>query len=76
MMLKSMTFPLTACTKSYLKRVERFSSAVAWIILQLHTVPNQKNIGLLILLNCEAVRLTVFTTMCFKEQQTSDNLIF
>ena len=31
--------------------------------------------GLLILLNCEAASLTVFTTMCSKEQQTSDNLI-
>ena len=32
-------------------------------------------IGLLILLNCEAASLTVFTTMCPKEQQTSDDLI-
>ena len=31
--------------------------------------------GLLILLNCGAASLTVFTTMCPKEQQTSDNLI-
>ena len=30
---------------------------------------------MLILLNCEAVSLTVFTTMCHKEQQISDNLI-
>ena len=29
----------------------------------------------MILLNCEAMSVTVFTTMCFKEQQTSDNLI-
>ena len=35
----------------------------------------RKKIGLLILLNCETVSLTVFTTMCPKEQQTSDNLI-
>ena len=35
----------------------------------------EKKIGLLILLNCEAASLTVFTTMCLKEQQTSDNLI-
>ena len=34
-----------------------------------------KKIGLLILLNCEAASLTVFTTMFPKEQQTSDNLI-
>ena len=31
--------------------------------------------GLLILLNCEAASLTVFTTMYPKEQQNSDNLI-
>ena len=31
--------------------------------------------GLLSLLNCEAVSLTVFTTMCPEEQQTSNNLI-
>ena len=31
--------------------------------------------GLLILLNCKAANLTVFTTMCPQEQQTSDNLI-
>ena len=43
--------------------------------LQLHTVLNQKKIGMLILLNCEAASLTVFTTMCRKEQETSDNLI-
>ena len=35
----------------------------------------KKKIGLLILLNCEAASLTVFTTMCPKEQQTSDNLV-
>ena len=27
------------------------------------------------LINCEAASLTVFTTMCPKEQQTNDNLI-
>ena len=32
-----------------------------------------ERIGLLILLNCEAASLTVFTAMCPKEQQTSDN---
>ena len=43
-------------TKSYLKLGERFFSTVTWV-LQLHTVWNQKKIGLLILLNCEAVCL-------------------
>ena len=47
---------------------------ITWV-LQLHTVWNQKKIALLILLNCEAASLTVFTTMCPKEQQTSENLI-
>ena len=41
----------------------------------MNTVWNQKKIGLLTLRNCEAASLTVFTTMCPKEQQTSDNLI-
>ena len=62
------------CTTSYLNLGEKFFSTVTWV-LQLHTVWNQKKIGLLILLNCEPVSLTVFTTMCSKEQQTSDNLI-
>ena len=61
-------------TKSYLKRRDRFFSTVTWV-LQPHTVWNQKKIGLLSLLNFEATSLTVFTTMCPKEQQTSDNLI-
>ena len=52
-------------TKSYLKLGERFFSAVTWV-LQLHTVWNQKEIGLLILLNCKAASLTAFTTMCHK----------
>ena len=30
---------------------------------------------MLILLNCEAASLTVFTTMCPEEQQTTDNFI-
>ena len=34
-----------------------------------------EKIDLLILLNCEPASLTVFATMCPKEQQTSDNLI-
>ena len=35
----------------------------------------RKKIGQLILLNCQAASLTLFTTMFAKEQQTSDNLI-
>ena len=62
---------LSDSTKPYLKLGERFSLQS----LELHTVSNQKKIGLLILLNCEATSLTVFTTMCLKEQQTSNNLI-
>ena len=30
---------------------------------------------MLLLINCEAASLTVFRTMCSKEQQTTDNLI-
>ena len=40
-----------------------------------HTVRNQENIGLLIVLNGEAASLTVFTTICPQEQQTRNNLI-
>ena len=70
-MLKSMSFPLTVPNRALngginLKQVS---------VLQLHTVWNQKKIGLLILLNCEAANLTMFTAMCAKEQQTGDNLI-
>ena len=71
--VKEHEFP-SNCTKSYLKLGERFFSAVTWV-LQLHTVWNRKKIGLLILLNCEAASLTVFTTMRPEEQQISDNLI-
>ena len=74
MMLKNISFPLTTSTTSYLNLGERFFSTVTWV-LQLHTVWNQIKIGMLILLNCEPASLTVFTTMCPKEQQTSDNLI-
>ena len=34
-----------------------------------------EKIGLLSLRNCEAANLTVFTTMCSEEQQSSDNQI-
>ena len=40
-----------------------------------YNLKSEKKIGLLILLNCGAASLTVFTTMCLKEQQTNDNLI-
>ena len=67
-----MSFPLTVPnrtsnggTYSSLQSPEFYS----WIQFEI-----RKN-GLLILLNCEAVSLTVFTTMYPKEQQTSDNLI-
>ena len=72
MMLKSMSFPLT---------VPNRTSNLAKIFLYSHlsftaaSSLKSEKIGLLILLNCEAVSLTVFTTMCPKEQQTIDNLI-
>ena len=73
MMLKSMSFPLTIpnCTS----KGGRDFSPQSPEFLRLHTLRNQKKIGLLILLNCEAASLTVFTTMCPEEQQTTDNLI-
>ena len=71
-MFKNMSFPLTVPNGT--SNLVKDFSPVTWV-LQLHTVWNQKKIGLLILLNCESASLTVFTTMCPKEQQTSDNLI-
>ena len=62
------------CTQSYLKLEERFSlqSVEFYSCIQFEI---RKKIGLLILLNCEAASLTVFTTMCPQEQRTSDILI-
>ena len=69
-MLKSMSFPLTvpSCT-SNLGKIFLYS------LLSFTTGYSLKSEKLLILLNCEGASLTVFTTMCLKEQQTSDNLI-
>ena len=58
-MLKSMSFPLTVPNHT--------SKGGLDFSLQ--------SIGLLLLLNCEAASLTVFTTRHPEEQQTSDNLI-
>ena len=72
-MLKSMSFPLTVPNRTsnggidFSLQLPEFYSCIQFEI--------RKKIGLLTLLNCEAVILTVFTTMCPKEQQTSDNLI-
>ena len=57
------------CTKSYLKLGERFLSAVSWVLdTGAYSLKSEK-IGLLILLNCKAASLTVFTTMFPMEQQ-------
>ena len=72
MMLKSMSFCLTVPNRSSDGGLD--FSLQSPEFYSFHTVWNQGN-GLLILLNCEAASLTVFTTMCPKEQQTSDNLI-
>ena len=70
-MLKRMRFPLTVLNrtsnlgKDFALRSLEFYSSIQFEI--------RKKIGLLILLNCEAASLTVFTTMGPKEQQTSDN---
>ena len=74
MMLKSMSFLLTVprrtsdLGKDFSLQSPEFYSCIQFEI--------RKKIGLLILLNCEATSLTVFTTMCpDEEQQTSDILI-
>ena len=70
-MFKSMSFPPTASSqtsdlgKEFSPQSLEFYSCTQFEIRK----------RLLILLNCEAARLTVFTTMCPKDQQTNDNLI-
>ena len=72
-MLKNMSFALTVPNgTSNLWKDFSLQSLEFYSCIQFE---NQKKIGLLILLNCEATSLTVFTTMCSKKQQTSDNLI-
>ena len=67
-----MSFPLTVpnCTPKggldFSPQSPEFYSCIQFEI---------RKIGLLILLNCEAVSLTVFTAMRPKKQQASDNLI-
>ena len=73
MMLKNISFSLTVprptsiWEKDFSLQSPEFYSCIQF--------ENQKKIGLLILLNCEPASLTVFATMCSKDQQTSDNLI-
>ena len=73
MMLKNMSFPLTVPNrtsdlgKDFSPQSPEIYSSIQFEI--------RKKIGLLILLNCEVASLTVFTIMCPKEQQISDNLI-
>ena len=72
-MLKSMSFPLTEPSRtSNLGKYFSLQSLEFYSCTQFET---RRKIGLLILPNCEAVSLTVFTTMRPKEQQTSNNLI-
>ena len=72
MMLKSTSFPLPV-----LNRISKLGKTFLYSHLSFTAVYSLKSekIGLLILLNCEAASLTVFTTPYPKEQQTSDNLI-
>ena len=73
MMLKSMSFPLNVLNRTskgglnFSLQSPEFYSCIQFEI--------RKKIGMLIFLNCEAASLTVFTTMCPREQQTSDNQI-
>ena len=72
-MLKSMSFPLTVPNRTskggldFSLQSPEFTAA--------YSLNLDRKIGLLILLNCEVASLTVFTTMCPKEQQASDNMI-
>ena len=72
MMLKSMSFPLTVPNRAskggldFSLQSPEFTAAYS---------VKQRKIVLLILLNCKAACLTVFTTMCPQDQRTSDNLI-
>ena len=72
MMLKNMSFLLTVPNCTWNLGKDFFT--VTWV-LEPDTVWNQKTIGQLISLKCEAASLTVFTIMCPKEQYTSDDLI-
>ena len=68
-----MNFPLTVPSRtSNLGKDFSLQSLEFYSCIQFE---NQKKIGLLILLNCEATSLRLFTTMCPKEQQTNDYLI-
>ena len=68
-MLKSMSFPLTVPNRTS-KGGLNFSNLS---FTAAYSLKSEKDWPV-ILLNCEAASLTVFTTMCHKEQQTSDNL--
>ena len=73
MMLKGRNFPLIVPNPTsnggidFSPQSPEFYSCIQFEI--------RKGFGMLILLNCEAARMTVFTAMCPEEQQTSDNLI-
>ena len=71
-MLESMSFSLTVPNRTLnLGKIFLYSHLS---FKAAYSLKSEKKIGLLILLNCEAASLTVFTTMCPKEQQISDNL--
>ena len=72
-MLKSITFPLTVPNRTSNGGI--YFSLQSPVFYSCRQFEIKKKIGLLILLHCEAASLTVFTTMCPKEQQTSDKLI-
>ena len=69
-MLKSMSFLLTV---PYLKRRDRFFSAVTWVLHSAYSLNSEKDWPV------DFAELKpwvwLFTTMCPKEQQTSDSLI-
>ena len=71
MMLKSMSFLLEPNRTSIWGKIFLYSHLSFTTAYSLKS----EKIGPLILQNCEAANLTVFTTMCPEEQQTTDNLI-
>ena len=71
-MFQSMDFPLNVPNRTSKGGIDFLYSHPSFTAA--YSLKSEK-IGLLILLKYEATSLTVFTTMCRKEPQTSDNLI-
>ena len=71
-MLKSLSFPLTVPNRTSNSGIDFSLQSPEFYSCKQFEI---RRFGPLILLNCKAASLTVFTAMCPKEQQASDNLI-